>query len=102
MRNNEFALKAQAATAPKASRHRVGWTQHEIAQLEDRTMRDAQLAEKLGRTYYAITTARHLLATGASLGGGQESATAAASRRRRASEAIGYDYVTTFPPGYND
>jgi hypothetical protein len=52
-----------------AKNHREPWLPHEVDLLTE-DAEASELAEILGRTLYAVTNARHLLAKGVSLGGG--------------------------------
>jgi hypothetical protein len=72
-----------------------GWTSDELELVV--TFRDepvVEVARALGRTVYAVTTIRGAIEAGKPVGGG-------AGRKPRREEPS-YDFVTTFPPGWND
>jgi len=68
-------LAKQQASLLTAANHREPWMPHEVELLTEPT-EAAQLAELLGRTVYAVQSARHLLAQGVALGGGHGASTA--------------------------
>lgn len=68
---NESTRRAQQLSLLNAEAHRQPWDGLEVELISDDSATAAELAELLGRTVYAVQSARHLLAQGATLGGGQ-------------------------------
>jgi hypothetical protein len=62
-------IRHQQATLALATNHREPWAPHEVELLTE-PGEAAELAVVLGRTLYAVQSARHQLAQGVTLGGG--------------------------------
>jgi hypothetical protein len=72
-----------------------GWTSEELELVvtfgEEPVV---EVARALGRTVYAVSTVRGLLEAGQPVGGG--------NGRKPEKAEPSWDFVTTFPPGWND
>ena len=97
MSETSWAARVEATTLITADHHRETWTREEIelvmAFTDDAT--DEEIAVTLGRSLFAVWSIQHRIRSG--------DLNVAPQRRIDPSKIErGYDYVTTFPPGYFD
>lgn len=94
-----WAARVESNTLATAEHHREPWTRDEIEFVVTFTdvERDEDIAYALGRSLYAVWAIQHRIRSG-------ELATPPATKRTKTTTQWdqGYDYVTTFPPGYFD
>lgn len=84
---------AQQVSLKGADNWGKGWTSEELELVVGcLDLPVAEVADALGRTVYAVSTVRGLLEAGVKVG----------SDRKPAKQEVGYDFITTFPLGWND
>lgn len=91
----EWARRVEASTLVTADQHREEWSQEDlefVAAFRNEAS-DEELATTLGRSLYAIWSIKHVLDE--RLGRRRP-----LTERQRLARAEGFDFVTTFPPGW--
>lgn len=73
MPSHPSTVAHQQASLLTATNYREPWMAHEVELLTENAPA-SELAETLGRTVYAVQTARYLLSQGVKLGGGRGTA----------------------------
>lgn len=71
MPTSKATLKAQRASLAGAHRWGTEWTGNDVAHLSEGSA--IQVARRLGRTVFAIQSARHIVKSGGKVGGGGRS-----------------------------
>lgn len=98
---NDWAARTQGDTLVTADANGERWTVEDldivVAFTDD--VSDAELATTLGRTLYSLWAIQTRLRHEGVEGVRSEIVAADVARRRVASREVGYDFVTTFPPG---
>lgn len=95
--SNEWAARIEGATLVTADHHRESWTRDELEFVTTFTndARDEEIAYALGRSLYAIWAIQYRIRNG-------EIEFTERTTPRVTQWDEGFDYVTTFPPGYRD